>query len=131
MLTIQGLQSKGIVLTPAELDEFESDPEHIELEPPPKNNTACNMCHTVPGRIYEYNNLDLCVPCVTQILKAERFKELRAIPVEKVVDIKSVEAGLVRDALSTYATKTSAANALGITRATLYAKMRKYDIAID
>ena len=130
MLTIQSLQNRGIVLAPAELAEFESDPENTEAEPPPPKNAACDMCHITPPRIYEYNNLDLCLPCVTQILKAERFKQLRKMPVKQVVDIKGAEEGLVRDALYMSSTKKEAAERLGITRATLYSKMRKYEIAI-
>ena len=131
MLTIQELQEKGIVLTDRELLEFESVPENIEADPPPKNNTACNMCHVNPPRLYEYNNLDLCVPCVTQVLKAERFKELRKMPVMRKVNLKQSEADFVRDALAMSSTKKEAAERLGVTRATLYAKMKLYDITTD
>ncbi len=141
MLTIQKLQKLDICLSSEEESKYESMPEAVEITENEcdiaiqQQGNICAMCGNEPKRIWEYNRLDMCVLCAIQAIKAQHFKDIRGLPfpehyeeIYSVPTLKQAERAAVKTAIEEGMSKTDTSEILGITRATLYAKLRQHNI---
>ena len=87
------------------------------------------------GYVYKYLERKICDKCYTLLFKVEQAESLRAVvhSIENPVflTLKEIERDAIEAALMQGLNITDSAKALGITRATMYAKMREYDITRD
>ena len=146
MLTISMLEQQKIALSPAEQAKYAVMRETVTL--PEKKFvagvTTCHLCDRLLGVVWEYNILMLCYECAGKAAIAANYKRIRSLPtppassidyVKKVeqdcLTMEQAEKLTVLNVMQLGLSKTDAAERLGITRATLYAKIRQHDIDWD
>jgi len=129
MLTIQEMENRGIVLTDEEQEQiFPVEPFQVIKRKRPKN--QCQLCKGKTYTIFEYALLDLCPACCNQLVRKECEKAIRATPAppKSRETLKRAEYYAIVDVMRIGMNITDSAAALGITRATMYAKLREHGI---
>lgn len=128
MLTIGGIEERGIVLTEQEQqDIFPIEPFAVIRRKKPRQ--ICQLCGTKTFTLMEYNHLELCVPCCNGFIKEDTEKKIRASPIPKSYStLKESEYFTICEVLRRGMNITDSAAALGVTRATLYSKIKEHGI---
>ena len=131
MLTITDLESRGIIVTEAEKRRFGTNKaieRKIEMLKPPK--VPCQVCGELTRIIFEYNNLDNCASCCGGMLKAQRLKDVRAMPPPSISggSIKEAERNVIESVMRRGESLSASAVVLGICTKTLSYKLKEYGI---